>query len=397
MADLLILKAEDPASAEAPEFQYLFSYCLLQAREVFGSVRLLRNPEGLVDVGGEAAVLVLGPQNILLSARSLAAMRDRLRAGAAEVRPFRLADTGLAAASPVYTLRGFELLERAFLASAGPEAPAPPSHLPTALFAGARLAEILEAVPLAALLRDPSALAGATGPAPVPAGLCHEFIDYYGEVRRDVAPFIPPGTRRVLEIGCGRGLTGEFLQRTFGCQVTGVEMNSVIAREAAGRLHAVLAGDVQKLALGQSDGGFDVVLALELVEHLPEAERFLSRALELVRPGGRVVLSIPNVGHYAIVDDLLAGRWDYLPVGLLCYTHFRFFTRHTLADWLRRCGFESFDIVAQKTELPTRFDALAGAFDLDRESLATKGFYVVGHRAAQRTASSRTGATASGR
>ena len=51
-----------------------------------------------------------------------------------------------------------------------------------------------------------------------------------------------------------------------------------------------------------------------------------------VTPGGRLVLSVPNVGHWAVVEDLLAGRWDYLPIGLLCYTHYRFFTRRTLAD-----------------------------------------------------------------
>ena len=65
----------------------------------------------------------------------------------------------------------------------------------------------------------------------------------------------------------------------------------------------------------------------------------------LLRPGGRIVLSIPNVGHYSVVEDLLAGRWDYLPIGLLCYTHFRFFTRATLASWLERLGFSRYQIV----------------------------------------------------
>jgi SAM-dependent methyltransferase len=384
MPELLILKSLDAESAEAPEFRYLLSQLVLEARKAFGGARLLVNPEGPVDLASGAAVLVLGSQNVLLSAASLAAMREGLDAGFDRISPVRLADVDLGAlgvaAEPIYTLRGYERLEERFLgtARANPDRhPAPPSHLPVSLFSLQAFAALLPAVPLSRLLREPGALEKA-GLRAASAGLCHEFIDYYGEARSDVLPLVPAGSE-VLEVGCGRGVTGEILERELGCRVTGVELNPVVAREAAKRLHAVFQGDIQELHL---DGAFDVVLALELVEHLPVSEPFLERARELLRPGGRLVLSIPNVGHYSIVEDLLAGRWDYLPIGLLCYTHFRFFTRHSLADWLRRCGFESFEILAQKTELPARFLAEEGRElgELDMESLATKGFYVVANR-----------------
>ena len=206
------------------------------------------------------------------------------------------------------------------------------------------------------------------------AGLYHEFIDYYGEVRSDVLPFLPAGTREVLEVGCGRGVTGKLIQERLGCRVTGVELNPVVAREAARHLHRVLQGDVQTLEI---EGRFDAVLALELVEHLVETESFLARVKQLLAPGGRAIFSIPNVGHYSIIEDLIAGRWDYLPIGLLCYTHFRFFTRHTLADWLRRSGIERFELVPQRTELPERPERFIDHFETDLESLSTKGFYVL--------------------
>jgi 2-polyprenyl-3-methyl-5-hydroxy-6-metoxy-1,4-benzoquinol methylase len=131
---------------------------------------------------------------------------------------------------------------------------------------------------------------------------------------------------------------------------------------------------VQTLAI---EGRFDAVLALELVEHLTETENFLTRVKNLLAPGGRAIFSIPNVGHYSVVEDLIAGRWDYLPIGLLCYTHFRFFTRHTLADWLRRAGIERFELVPQKTEPPESPERFTGQFETDLESLSTKGFYVL--------------------
>ena len=76
-------------------------------------------------------------------------------------------------------------------------------------------------------------------------------------------------------------------------------------------------------------------------------------------------------------EDLVAGRWDYLPVGLLCFTHFRFFTRQTLADMLRAAGLHDFEIVAQRSEAPAWIEDLPPALEIDGESLSTTGFYVV--------------------
>ncbi|MEA2561815.1 MAG: hypothetical protein QOH06_3319 [Acidobacteriota bacterium] len=347
MTGLLVLKALGDDSAESPEFQYLLSLCLLHARQAFGSAELA---VGEPPAGEFGAVLLLSNANVLLTRRTLEVMREKLLEGAAEVRPYRLADVGLR--FPVYTLRGYERLERAFLEGGPGNAPPPPPSVTLLTWDEYRQ---------------------RSGKAPVLAGLCHEFIDYYGEVRDDVLQFLPEGTREVLEVGCGRGVTGRLIQERLGCRVTGVELNPVVAREAARHLHRVIQGDVQTLDL---DGRYDVVMALELVEHLVDSESFLARVRGLLAPGGRAVFSIPNVGHWSIVEDLLAGRWDYLPIGLLCYTHYRFFTHRSLGDWLRRSGIERFELIPQKTELPERFGGLA-AFEMDAESLATKGFYVI--------------------
>jgi SAM-dependent methyltransferase len=220
-----------------------------------------------------------------------------------------------------------------------------------------------------------SILAGEVLPDhPVTVGLCHEFIDYYGEVREDILPFLDPGCREVLEIGCGRGATGAFLQERIGCRVTGVELNPVVARAAAEHLHRVVVGDALEVDPG---GPFDAVVACELFEHLTEGDVFLAKLRSWLRPGGRAVLSVPNVGHHAVVEDLLAGRWDYLPVGLLCSTHYRFFTRRTLEDMLRAAGLTDFEIVAQPTDQAEWLGQLPNSLEIDAESLATQGFYVV--------------------
>lgn len=360
MSGLLVVAPREAESSHAPEFRYLFSHCVLQAREVFGEVTVTEEmPKG---ADGFEAVLLLGSSRVLLSRRSLAALRDQLRAGSAEARPWRLSDVG--ARFPVYTLRGFERVEDDFLTrGAGGVLPGY-ARWPVSLLTPQRFEQVR------------GDLSAPLDPAAGAAGLYHEFIDYYGEVRSDILPLIPEGTREVLEVGCGRGVTGRLIQERLGCRVTGVELNPVVAEEAARHLHRVLQGDVETLDI---DGRFDVVLALELVEHLVETERFLARVPRLLAPGGRALFSIPNVGHYSVIEDLIAGRWDYLPIGLLCYTHYRFFTRQTLVDWLRRSGIERFELIPQKTEPPENPERFTAHFETDLESLSTKGFYVVVH------------------
>jgi len=65
-----------------------------------------------------------------------------------------------------------------------------------------------------------------------------------------------------------------------------------------------------------------------------------------------LLLSIPNVGHWSVVEDLLAGRWDYLPVGLLCNTHMRFFTLKTIRDLLENNSFVVEKIERVKIPMP---------------------------------------------
>lgn len=370
--------------ARAPEFRYLVSWVRQEAEAVFGAVRDV--PADEPPGAGDGAPLLILDGRTLVARRSLGRMARALAEGAASVAPRSLASVAavhpLAAGKPVYTLRGYERLEAALVADAGAGADAgaaPDAHDPVSCLLVAP-GEAGQRAP-----REWLECSGGGAGGAARAGLCHRFADYYGQAREDViehlanaggAPF-----REVLEVGCGRGATGRLLQERLGCRVTGVEINPVVARAAAEVLHRVVPGDVHAVAdeLTAAAGGppFDALVALELFEHLTDQEGFLELARRLVRPGGRIVLSVPNVGHHAVVEDLLAGRWDYLPIGLLCYTHYRFFTRHTLETWLRRCGFRRFRLVPQETELPDRFRRPIEGLETDLQSLRTKGFFVL--------------------
>lgn len=396
-----LLRAGSTEAEHAPEYRYLQSWVDLQARRAFGELRISeKSPEELgadfqtADfrslVGPDDRALLLASERVLVTTRTLELLAETLkRTKDVEIAVPRSTGEVLGALRdppPLYTLRGFERLEQRVLAGTGLSGP-PRVSVESIAVAALPPVALLTRRGLEGVLNTKKA--GAPGSSGtelivVRAGLYHEFVDYYGVVRSDVLPHVPEGARRVLEVGCGRGLTGELLRRERGARVTGVELNPVVAREAAERLDRVITGDVEdpEPAADIAAGGpYDLVLALELFEHLAFPEGFLRRAADWLAPGGAILLSTPNVGHHSVVEDLLAGRWDYLPIGLLCYTHLRFFTRRTLEDWLGRLGFEDFRLIPQLTEGSRPLEALSRKEDpdleLDRESLRTKGFYVL--------------------
>lgn len=93
-------------------------------------------------------------------------------------------------------------------------------------------------------------------------------------------------------------------------------------------------------SLEKLDGeAFDVVVAADVLEHLPDPGRALDLLRPLVRPGGLLLVSLPNVANVTVRLPLLFGRFTYTPRGLLDASHLRFFTRRTGRALLVEHGF----------------------------------------------------------
>jgi hypothetical protein len=90
---------------------------------------------------------------------------------------------------------------------------------------------------------------------------------------------------------------------------------------------------------------YDLVLLLDVIEHLADPERFLiglrheSQTLRPGHPATKVVISTPNVAFAAIRVNLLLGRFNYAERGILDITHKRLFTWSSLLATLRDCGY----------------------------------------------------------
>lgn len=152
---------------------------------------------------------------------------------------------------------------------------------------------------------------------------------YFQAVRGEIAPLLPAGRGAVLELGCGTGATLAWLKTEHGfTQTVGVELFADAAAEAATRVDRVIQGDIERMEPDLPQ--FDLILCMDVLEHLVDPWAVMDRLAGLLKPGGRLIASIPNVRNWrALLPLLLAGRWEYQRAGILDRTHLRFFTRRS--------------------------------------------------------------------
>jgi SAM-dependent methyltransferase len=153
-------------------------------------------------------------------------------------------------------------------------------------------------------------------------------VDYYTGVRQDVAAMIPEGVGSILEIGCAAGGTGRLLRSMGFERVIGVELNPYYAHSAREHYSEIIIGDAEEMDLHEiEDRAVDCILYPDVLEHFRDPWAVLGRHLRVLRSGGYVIASIPNVRYYKAVRDLvLRGKWEYTDAGILDRGHLRFFT-----------------------------------------------------------------------
>jgi 2-polyprenyl-3-methyl-5-hydroxy-6-metoxy-1,4-benzoquinol methylase len=152
--------------------------------------------------------------------------------------------------------------------------------------------------------------------------------------------------RRVLELGPAAGHFTKALVDN-GCRVVGVEVDPAAAEVASGFAERVVIGDLSDPDVVTSaidEERFDVVVGGDVLEHLPDPLRVLRACRPALKPGGYVVLSLPNIAHADVKLQLLAGRFPYRDTGLLDRTHLHFFTRESIEEMLRDAGLLLIDL-----------------------------------------------------
>ncbi len=214
-----------------------------------------------------------------------------------------------------------------------------------------------------------------------PNAYLHRFTTHRGQVRADLLGRIPATASNVLEFGCGEGALGAALKERQRARVVGIELDPDAGAIASKRLDAVLAGDVRDVIYKLKRESFDTIVGGDILEHIDEPWTFLSDLRRIAAPGATLLLSLPNVANWAIVDDLLHGRFDYVFLGLLCAGHLRFFTRRSIEEMIAISGWTLASIEPQEAVVTSRWRELSGKLDASgighsRADLEPPGYYV---------------------
>ncbi len=153
--------------------------------------------------------------------------------------------------------------------------------------------------------------------------------------RREVVPFIPPGAKRILDVGCARGGFGALLTDR---EVYGVEPNPEAATVAAKRYRHVYRGVFPDVV--PEGEVFDCTIFNDVLEHLVDPYAAVRDCRDYLAMDGHVVASIPNMRYVQVLKRLLFNAdWTYTDVGVLDRTHLRWFTHKTMRSLFEENGF----------------------------------------------------------
>jgi methionine biosynthesis protein MetW len=158
------------------------------------------------------------------------------------------------------------------------------------------------------------------------------------EVAGIIISMIPVGSR-VLDVGCGTGSITRLIRDLRDVEIIGIEPQPERARLAQERGLNVHHGYLTE-ELTRELGLFDIILFSDVLEHLPNSQDLLLTARRALRPSGSVVASVPNVAHWTVRLDLLRGRFDYAPLGIMDATHLRWFTEAGIRRLFQNTGYK---------------------------------------------------------
>jgi len=168
--------------------------------------------------------------------------------------------------------------------------------------------------------------------------------EYLEEINIGVLKQVPGnsagGERSVLDVGCGSGaLSGAI--RKKGYVVWGVEQNGEAAETAVGRIDRMITGDLLAFDAIRSELGtrkFDTLIFADVLEHVYDPYSVLLTYLEFLKPGGRLIVSLPNALVWTNRLNFLLGRFEYADTGVMDRTHIRFFTFASAKRLVRAVG-----------------------------------------------------------
>ena len=141
---------------------------------------------------------------------------------------------------------------------------------------------------------------------------------------------------RILDLGCADDFLGAKI-RALGHTVIGID---AAASRHGGEPTDIIRADLDNGLPISLRGLFDVVICADILEHLKNPERTLQQLHQAIPVNGKLIVSIPNFGHWYPRVRSTLGRFDYDQKGILDFTHLRFFTKRSFEQMALRTGYD---------------------------------------------------------
>ncbi|MDA7798289.1 methyltransferase domain-containing protein [bacterium] len=159
---------------------------------------------------------------------------------------------------------------------------------------------------------------------------------YYKNIRKNVFSLISDQTyTTALDIGCGYGGNIDYLlSKGLILSGVGIEPANLEFRNTQAKIINITIEDF--LASGKESGKFDLILLLDVLEHLSEPEEILAKLSMLLNEKGAILISLPNVRNFRVFWSIfILGVFPRNKEGIFDGTHLRWFTKKTFLDIIR--------------------------------------------------------------
>ncbi len=165
---------------------------------------------------------------------------------------------------------------------------------------------------------------------------------YYANPRPEMLAFLPQTSKKVLDIGCGKGDFAAALKNQSPVdEVWGIDISTASIEVAKTLLDTAICTDLTEDVSVLPDNYFDTIYFNDMLEHIVDPKSLLQDLTSKISEDGVVIASIPNIRHFKVLLMLLKDKdFKYEQAGVMDETHLRFFTRKSMVRLFESAGYE---------------------------------------------------------
>lgn len=156
----------------------------------------------------------------------------------------------------------------------------------------------------------------------------------YTGLRPDLLQYVTGEKLNILDVGCATGNNGKWLKENKNINfLSGIEIDEKMGKTAEKIYDKLLIGNIEHIDLATvfQNHNFDFIILGDVLEHLVDPWATLSTLTDLLKPGGKIIISLPNIQHLNTFYNLyIKGEWVYNQRGIYDKTHLRWFTKKNI-------------------------------------------------------------------